>query len=388
VFYSLRSERIYNYQPYSILIMGFIAFGWVASWFIGRCTTEAVVSGNVALAGAGALLMVFQAALTRPQLGEGAITITDGGFRRLTITERFSRWTEKQTGGRIASSSLLYFTIGLAAFVAMVPFLWMISNSLMTLGEALTRSALPQDAIGGLCNYVEAWEEAEFSQYFVNSVIITFVTITGLLATSILAAYAFARIEFVGRNTVFTLLLITLMIPESVTLVPNYLIITGFIPIIPSGMEDPPFITLSASWLNTLTALTMPFMASAFAIFLLRQFFATIPHELWEACRIDGGGHFRFLLQIVLPISRAPILTVTLLTFVAAWNAFLWPLIVTTNETWRPLMVGLYNFTQEGGTEIHLLMAGSFITILPMLMLYFLTQKAFTEGIATSGLKG
>jgi hypothetical protein len=277
VFYSLRSERIYNYQPYSILIMGFIAFGWVASWFIGRCTTEAVVSGNVALAGAGALLMVFQAALTRPQLGEGAITITDGGFRRLTITERFSRWTEKQTGGRIASSSLLYFTIGLAAFVAMVPFLWMISNSLMTLGEALTRSALPQDAIGGLCNYVEAWEEAEFSQYFVNSVIITFVTITGLLATSILAAYAFARIEFVGRNTVFTLLLITLMIPESVTLVPNYLIITGFIPIIPSGMEDPPFITLSASWLNTLTALTMPFMASAFAIFLLRQFFATIP---------------------------------------------------------------------------------------------------------------
>jgi ABC-type glycerol-3-phosphate transport system permease component len=192
----------------------------------------------------------------------------------------------------------------------------------------------------------------------------------------------------VGRNTVFTLLLITLMIPESVTLVPNYLIITGFIPIIPSGMEDPPFITLSASWLNTLTALTMPFMASAFAIFLLRQFFATIPTELWEACRIDGGGHFRFLLQIVLPISRAPILTVTLLTFVATWNAFLWPLIVTTNETWRPLMVGLYNFTTEAGTEIHLLMAGSFITILPMLMLYFLTQKAFTEGIATSGLKG
>jgi ABC-type glycerol-3-phosphate transport system permease component len=131
----------------------------------------------------------------------------------------------------------------------------------------------------------------------------------------------------------------------------------------------------------------VPFLANAFSIFLLRQFFAQIPTELWEAARIDGSGHLRFLIQVCLPIVRPAVMTVALLTFIASWNAFLWPLIVTTTPDWRPLIVGLYNFQSDAGPETNLLMAGSFITILPILALYFMTQRTFTESVASTGIK-
>lgn len=283
---------------------------------------------------------------------------------------------------------LLYVGISIFALVAMFPFLWMISNSLMTLGETQVRRLLPESP--QFYNYIEAWEEAQFSRYFLNSCIIVGITIAGLLVVSILSAYAFGRIKFRGRNVVFTLLLITLMIPESVTLIPNYLMVAGRIFPLPAIGTDAGIFSWSYdnSWIDTYAALTIPFMGSAFSIFLLRQFFVGIPNELWDAARIDGAGHFRFLIQIVLPISRAPIMTVTLLTFIASWNSFLWPLIVTNSDRLRPITVGLYNFSDEAGTRTQLLMAGALITIAPILVLYFLTQKTFTEGIATTGLKG
>jgi len=280
----------------------------------------------------------------------------------------------------------MYALLTTFAILAVFPFIWMLSSSLMTLGETINRRWLPDTPQWQ--NYAEAWEGAKFSEYFINSVIITLTTIVGLLTTSIFAAYAFARIKFFGRDVIFTLLLLTLMIPDEVTMVPRFLIVTGQIFPLPQIGQDDLLISFGGSWMNTLSALTVPFMANAFSVFLLRQFFAQIPNDLWDACRIDGGGHLLFLIRIVLPISRPAVLTVTLLTFIAAWNAFLWPLLVTTREDWRPLVVGLYNFTQEAGTQTHLLMAASFITIVPVLILYFLTQKTFTEGIATSGLKG
>lgn len=270
---------------------------------------------------------------------------------------------------------VMYLILILGAVLAILPFYWMISTSLMTLGETIQRRWIPEAP--QFLNYVEAWNEARFSRYFLNSVIVTFTTIAGLLATSILAGYAFARIRFFGREFLFTVLLSTMMIPESVTMIPNFLMIRGSIIPLPGG-----------SWLNSLQALTVPFMANAFSIFLLRQFFAKIPDELWDAARMDGAGHLRFLITIVLPISKAPIATVTLFAFIGSWNAFLWPLLVTTKETWRPLMVGLWTFVTEAGPETHLLMAGAVITLIPVLLLYFLTQKQFTEGIATTGLKG
>lgn len=280
-------------------------------------------------------------------------------------------FTFKINSGRL----ILYLILILGAIVAILPFFWMVSTSLMTLGETINRQWLPK--VPQFENYSEAWTEANFAKYFVNSVIITFVTIAGLLTTSILSGYAFGRIKFFGKNVLFALLLATMMIPESVTMIPNFLMIRGDILPLPGG-----------SWLNTLPALTVPFIANAFSIFLLRQFFMKIPDELWDAARMDGAGHFRFLVQICLPISKAPILTVMIFAFIGSWNAFLWPLLVTTKAVWRPLMVGLWTFVSEAGPETNLLMAGAVITIIPILILYFLTQKQFTEGIATTGLKG
>lgn len=270
---------------------------------------------------------------------------------------------------------VLYALLIVGALIAIIPFFSMVSTSLMTLGETINKQWLPK--VPQLSNYSEAWNEANFAKYFMNSIIVTFVTIAGLLFTSILAGYAFARIKFFGKNVIFALLLATMMIPESITMIPNFVMIRGDIIPLPGG-----------NWLNSLQALTVPFMANAFSIFLLRQFFVQIPDELWDAARMDGAGHIRFLIQIVLPMSKAPIMTVLIFAFIGAWNAFLWPLLVTTTDAWRPLMVGLWTFVSEAGPETQLLMAGAVITVIPILILYFLTQKQFTEGIATTGLKG
>lgn len=273
------------------------------------------------------------------------------------------------------TSVLLYTVLIVGALVAILPFFTMVSTSFMTLGETINRRLLPSTL--HFDNYVQAWENAKFAKYFLNSVIITAVTLAGLFLTSVMAGYAFARIRFFGREVIFAVLLATLMIPETLTWLPNLLLIRGAIIPLPGG-----------SWLNSLPALTVPFMASAFSIFLLRQFFGQIPSELWDAIQIDGGGHLRFLFQVVLPLSRAPVMTIMLFGFTGSWNAFAWPLLVTTRDTWRPLMVGLWTFVTEAGPQTHLLMAGAVITILPILVVYFITQNQFTESIATTGLKG
>jgi len=142
------------------------------------------------------------------------------------------------------------------------------------------------------------------------------------------------------------------------------------------------------AWLNNWPALTIPFMGSVFSVFLLRQFFSQIPDELFDAARIDGAGHWRFLLTVVVPLSWAPILVIVVLSFIGAWNSLAWPLLVTSSPEWRPISVGLLNFVEDAGQSTHLMMAGAVITIVPILVLYFFTQKQFTESIARSGLKG
>ena len=274
---------------------------------------------------------------------------------------------------RRGSLWLVHLLLIVGAGISMVPFLTMLSSSLMTLGETYTRALLPAEPQWR--NYLQAWNEAHFDQFFWNSTLIASLVIVGVLISCTLAGYAFARIAFPGRDLLFTTLLATLMIPGTVTFIPSFLLIRG--DILPWG-----------SWVNTLPALSVPFMATAFIIFLFRQFFAQIPDELWDAARIDGAGHTRFLVQVVLPSSQPVVMTATLLTYVNVWNEFLWPMLVTTDRTWRPLSVGLYNFTQEAGAQTHLLMAGSVITVLPVLLLYLFTQRFFTAGIVTSGVKG
>ncbi|HET59275.1 MAG TPA: carbohydrate ABC transporter permease [Chloroflexi bacterium] len=303
---------------------------------------------------------------------------------------------------RVIGQFILYFLLTFGAMVAMIPLFWMVSTSLMTIGETINRQLLPNTP--QFINYAEAWDQSRFERYFLNSIIITTITLIGLMISSVLAGYAFGRIKFPGRNIIFAILLSTMMIPESVTVLPNQLLVRGLIIPLP-GVDQRVFDTciadggqwlscqlssfgMGVSWINSLTALTLPFMASAFSIFLLRQFFAQIPDELWDAARMDGAGHMRFLWQIVLPISKAPLMTVFLFGFIGSWNAFMWPLLVTTKDVKRPIMVGLWSFVTEAGPETHLLMAGAVIALIPILIIYFLTQKQFTQGIATTGLKG
>lgn len=269
---------------------------------------------------------------------------------------------------------LIYVVLFVGAFISLVPFVWMISTSLKSLGEAMSSSFFPSSL--HFENYAVAWERAQFSRYFLTSIKITAITLVGSVTVSVLSAYAFARIEFPGREIIFGALLSTMMIPEMVTIIPNFLTVTWL------GRIGP------IPWINNWPALTIPFMGSVFNIFLLRQFFAQIPDELYDAARIDGAGHLRFLLQVVLPLSRAPLMVIVVLTFIGAWNSLAWPLLVTNTPDWRPISVGLLNFVSESGQELHHIMAGAFITIVPILVIYFFTQKQFTESIARSGLKG
>ena len=269
---------------------------------------------------------------------------------------------------------LVYGGLGLGGLAAGFPFAWMLLASFMTRGGSLRRVFLPESLQWG--NYLKAWQEADFGLYFENSLIIAVIQVSGTLLFSLLAAYPLARMEFRGRDTVFAGVLATLMIPETVTIVPNFLTITWL-------HRNMPF-----AWLNNWPAMTIPFMASAFSIFLLRQFMRGIPNELWDSARIDGAGHVRFLFQILLPLCRAPLLTVGMFTYIGSWNALAWPLLVTNTPDWRPISVGLQQFVSEAGAEVHLQMAGAVIATVPVLLAYFLIQREFTEGISMSGLKG
>jgi ABC-type glycerol-3-phosphate transport system permease component len=269
---------------------------------------------------------------------------------------------------------LIYIILTIGALIAVVPFLYTVSVSFMNLTEATGGRILPGELHWE--NYVEAWEDANFSLYFFNSVKLVLITLSGQIIFSVLAAYAFAMMDFPGKNFMFLLLLSTLMLPEAVTWVPNFITVSWL------GRVGP------IPWINNWPALTIPFMAGAFGIFLLRQFFQQIPGELWDSAQIDGAGHLRYLIQVVLPLSRAPVVTLILFGFIGSWNALAWPILVTNTEEWRPISYGLLSFLDEAGAFFHLQMAGAVITILPIIIFYFFAQKQFTEGIATSGLKG
>jgi multiple sugar transport system permease protein len=276
------------------------------------------------------------------------------------------------TVGRAAAAVVL----ALGALVCLMPFLFMASTSLKTLGETITRvSPNPLSpefwpTVPRWDNYVTAWTTASFSLFFRNSIVIAAITTAGVMVTSSLAAYAFAKIRFAGSSVAFAAFLATLIIPESVYLIPNFIEITRF------------------GWYDTLAGLTVPFMASAFSIFLLRQFFSQLPNELLESARIDGAGHGRSFLSIMLPLSGGPLFTVAFLSFVGSWNALQWPLVATRTARWRPLTVGLTAFITEAGPQNQLRMAGAVIAVVPVVIVYFFAQKQFTEAISRSGIKG
>ena len=268
-----------------------------------------------------------------------------------------------------------YSILFIVMFLSVYPLLYMISVSFMTTGEAANQYLVPRQL--KFENYVNVWTSNNFQQYTLNSIIISAIVVIGVLCTSIPAAYAFAKIDFPFRDTIFYSLLLSLMIPEIITLLPHLLIIRGNIFPLPFG----------PSWMNSLQGLTVPFFGNVFIIFLLRQYIKKIPNELWDAARMDGASHFYFLRKIVIPMSMPIIVTVSLFAFILAWNSFAWPLLILTKEDWFPVTVSIYSFIREAGTNYNLLMAASLISMAPVLILYFFTQKLFLESISNFGLK-
>ena len=268
-----------------------------------------------------------------------------------------------------------YIILSIVAIVSIYPFFYMISTSFMTVGEATNQYLFPKKLM--FENYFHVWTSSNFQRYTLNSLIISSIIVLGILFTSIPAAYSFARIDFPFKNAIFYFLIISLMIPEIIMLLPHLLIIRGEIIPLPFG----------PSWMNSLQGLTVPFMGNIFVIFLLRQYFKKIPKELWEAARMDGASHFYFLYKVVIPLSLPIIVTVSLFSFILAWNAFAWPLLILTKEDWYPVTVSIYGYIREVGPQFNLLMAACVISILPILILYFFTQKLFLESISNFGLK-
>lgn len=220
-----------------------------------------------------------------------------------------------------------------------------------------------------LSNYINAWRAAPFGWYFFNSAFTAIMQVLGGLVVASFAAFALARIKFWGRELVFILVIGTLMIPGEVLLIPNYVTLARL------------------GWINSYPALIVPFIASAFGIFLLRQFFLTLPQELFDAARMDGANWFTQLHRVALPLALPGLVTYALFSFLGSWNALLWPLIVTSSEHMRTIQVGLRYFVDEAGTDYGALMAASMLAVLPVIVGFLFVQKQFIQGIARSGLK-
>jgi multiple sugar transport system permease protein len=256
------------------------------------------------------------------------------------------------------------------AIVMLIPLLWMLVTSVETLNE--TRHFPPTLVPSSVQwrNYTEVLHRAPFARWFLNTTIVTAVSVAANLLLCSLAGYAFARIRFFAREFVFIVILGTLMIPFQVVLIPTFLIVRKL------GLVD------------TLGALIVPNLATAFGIFLLRQFFRTLPIELEEAARIDGASRLGVLFKIVLPLSGPVLATLAVVQFLWMWNDFLWPLITLYTPTHYTLQVGLTYFQGAHQTNTNLLMAANVMSMIPVLALFFIAQRYFIRGIATTGLKG
>lgn len=278
---------------------------------------------------------------------------------------------------------LLYAVLVFGALASILPFFYMIMTSLKTYGSIINNNLWPWFPFGGEAlqfqNYPEAiqdvgldkaWNIPLLYRYFANTVIVTGAIVFGTVITSVLAAYALSNIDLPGKNAIFLLILATIMIPNDLTLVPKVVMMFQW------------------DWYNSFQALIVPFLVSVYGIFLLRQFFLQIPRDLFDAAVMDGAGHLRYLFTIVVPLSKPALVTVALLNFIAAWDSFKWPLLITRDNNMRVLGVGLQQFMQGEGVRTDLLMAFATLVVLPVVFFYFLTQKQFTEGITRTGIKG
>jgi multiple sugar transport system permease protein len=268
------------------------------------------------------------------------------------------------------TNSLVHIVLLAGAVVMTLPFLWMVLSSLKPARQifAIPFELLPSPVT--FENFVKVWTAVPLLRFLGNTVFISVVGASAQTLMAAMAGYVFARLRFPGRDMIFVLYLATMMLPEQITLIPKFLIIRAL------------------GWGDTYRALIVPFLGSPLSAFIMRQAFLDLPVDLEDSARIDGCSRFYILFRVVLPLSMPAISVVVVFTFMEHWNSFLWPLIVIHTQRLYTLQVGLSMLRSELGTNWGQLMAASVITALPILILFFIAQKRFVEGITLTGLKG
>ncbi|MGW5237730.1 carbohydrate ABC transporter permease [Monashia sp. NPDC004114] len=285
-------------------------------------------------------------------------------------TLRESTLSESTRDRRRRTPWLVHGVLCLGALVMVFPFVWQVLTAFKTMGDALRvpLHVLPDPWV--FDNIGKVFDGIPFGQMFVNSVLLTAGRTIGQVALCTMAGYAFARIPFRGRNALFVVFLSVLMVPGQLYLLPQYEIVR------------------SLGWLNSLQALVMPGIFSAFGTFLMRQFFMAMPVELEEAARIDGANPWQTFWRVMVPLAKPGITALAIFTILWSWNDLLWPLVVTTDPMKMPLSVGLAQLVGLHSTDYPVLMAGALLATLPMLVTFAILQKQFIQGIAFSGSKG
>jgi multiple sugar transport system permease protein len=301
---------------------------------------------------------------------------------------------EEKRKKEMISNLIAYIILSIGAFTMIIPFLWTIATSLKDPADVYDGRFIPQrfayiyiDKSGNFvpgstyregykevrawwANFVKAWISVPFDKYYRNSLIVATVTTLGQLITCTLAAYAFARLRWFGRDAIFLLYLGTLMIPFTVTMIPVYILFKYL------GL------------VNTLTAVILIALFSAFGTFLLRQFFVSIPYDLEEAAFIDGANRLQILWHVIIPLSKGALATLGTFTFLFQWNDFLWPLVVLNSEEVKTIPIGLTAFQSAYGAQWELVMAASLIALIPVVIIYIFNQRFFTESIMLTGFGG
>lgn len=280
----------------------------------------------------------------------------------------------------------LYVVLTLGAITMLVPFVWMAVTSIKQPSEVFAAGGgikwLPEHffwrdtMVNGVKvrawwgNYPDAFNEISILRLYLSSIFVAVVGTFGQVLTSSMAAYAFARLRFPGRDKLFFAYLATMMIPGSVTMIPVFVIMKHF------------------HWIDTYQALIIPGLFSAYGTFMLRQFFMGLPTELEDAAKIDGSGYIGIWARVILPLSKPALATLTTFTFMGFWGSYMWPLVVTITEPLRTLPIGLRYFVGQHATNYTQLMAGSMMAVIPVLLLFIFNQRYFVEGIKLSGLGG
>lgn len=270
----------------------------------------------------------------------------------------------------VGTRLLIHFLLIVGVIIMIIPFFWMLTTSLKEDWEVFTPQMqwLPETPIWS--NYVDAWEAAPFGRFYLNTIFVAVMVVLGQLIMCSMAAYAFARLRFPGRDVLFIGVIGTMMLPGTIMFVPSYLILHWL------------------KWIDTYYALIVPSLFNAFGIFLMRQFFLTIPQELDDAAVIDGASRFGILWRVYVPLSKPALATIGIFTFMGQWNSFIWPLIVTNSEEMRVITTGIAMFRDQYITNWTLMMAASTTATVPLLIVFLFAQRWFIEGITLTGLKG